>query len=117
MSEALLPCPFCGGDNIQRADNAYGAFWTICDECGACTGEAGIHSQAEADERWNRRPSQSEQSAAPVPAEWQLVPKQPTEAMIDAVDKREDNLWSTWSIWQVMLAAAPVATAMKEATP
>jgi hypothetical protein len=54
-TQELLPCPFCGSKNIQRSDNAYGAFWTMCDDCGACTGEGDVANQDEADARWNTR--------------------------------------------------------------
>lgn len=67
----LKPCPFCGNTNIVRSDDNYGCFWTICDDCGACTGESGIRSQEEADERWNRRtPSPAPEGAAEPPVAW-----------------------------------------------
>ena len=73
--EALAPCPFCGSRNIQRADNGdYGAFWCICDDCGACTGEVGIHSQAEADARWNARAALAAEPAQPEARPVAIIP-------------------------------------------
>lgn len=53
----LLPCPFCGSEDIARADGTYGAFWCMCNGCGASTWEVGADSQAIADARWNLRAS------------------------------------------------------------
>lgn len=56
---ALKSCPFCGRDDIHESSESgyYGAFWVVCEGCGACTSEVGIASQAEANERWNTRAS------------------------------------------------------------
>jgi Lar family restriction alleviation protein len=54
--DELKPCPFCGSTDIARANNGgYGAHWTMCGNCGACTGESGVESQQQADDRWNTR--------------------------------------------------------------
>ena len=67
----LKPCPFCGCADIARANNTYGAHWTMCNGCGTQTGEVGISSQAEADARWNTR-------AAPAPTaeHWRMAIKE-----------------------------------------
>lgn len=58
--QKLLPCPFCGCDDIRESgDNGYGAFWCMCEDCGVNTSETGVKSQAEANERWNYRATPS----------------------------------------------------------
>jgi Lar family restriction alleviation protein len=62
QASALLPCPFCGSNDIERSNSGdphRTAFWTCCNECGTSTGEGGVYSQDQADARWNRRASQA----------------------------------------------------------
>ena len=61
MSEALKPCPFCGGDPTIRVfkgkDGWRDRYAVICryDE-GGCGAEGGLyHYEEEAIEAWNRR--------------------------------------------------------------
>ena len=48
----LLPCPFCGGDDITFDHDAYGTWWIMC-ECGIEIN--GCLSRKHAFERWNTR--------------------------------------------------------------
>ncbi len=56
MAEKLLPCPFCGCEDIQRDDNGYEE-WLKCSRCSA----AGPYTAEDAeegvslDDAWNRR--------------------------------------------------------------
>ena len=77
IEQSFLPCPFCGGDDIEFAlihpqyngkpEMAYWSFWQIwCSDCG-CSFEEGVDDQpaTEAWEKakeniiaaWNRRAS------------------------------------------------------------
>lgn len=51
----LKPCPFCGGEALRRYPQR------VCKNCGAHSWDAG--SQEEADEVWNRRPTEQAQTA------------------------------------------------------
>ena len=68
MTEALLPCPFCGSDYVElhsayKTDRAECRAWVRCESCGATMHEYPImhlvKGITESDEivtkRWNRR--------------------------------------------------------------
>jgi len=50
--EGLLPCPFCGSDDVQEGMACH-EWWVVCDTCGVSTKLADSQEQARA--RWNRR--------------------------------------------------------------
>ena len=57
MSDTLLPCPFCHGQDIEIHRSSVGTWWWC--KCNSCQGDGpvGIHGEAEAIAAWNRRPS------------------------------------------------------------
>ena len=79
MTEALKPCPFCGSDDVEALDME-GKHYVVCYDCAL---EGPFHkSRAAVIAAWNTRAA----LAAPaVPPGWQLVPVEPTEAMLAAV--------------------------------
>lgn len=52
MIEEVLPCPFCGGTNINTYD-LYGTKWMVMCEAGCC-GRSGL-TEEEAIKAWNKR--------------------------------------------------------------
>lgn len=66
-TKALLPCPFCGGTEINEAGNGTGDNWLECSQCGAGTSlsEDGVGMVA----RWNRRVNQEADRLAALEAE------------------------------------------------
>ena len=58
MTDALLPCPFCGGTNIRR-----GNYCVWCDDCSANTDVQGYAADGrmKAHIAWNRRQSPTTQ--------------------------------------------------------
>lgn len=72
MSDALKPCPFCGGEAAPTAHLQYSWFAPVCKSCGvrgpAVRIQAGASHQAmrelmnKADELWNTRVEPEEQS-------------------------------------------------------
>jgi len=115
---AVLPCPWCQGPYVKKVGR--------CIECIGC-GASGPEMSREANEAeyihvWNSRStpqptSVSEKSpeagSVGVPEGWQLVPKEPTEAMMAAawnhtpleMDDMTDGYFG--QAYRDMLAAAP----------
>lgn len=121
-TDALKPCPFCGSDDVEASDME-GKHYVVCYDCAL---EGPLHeSRAAVVAAWNRRAL----AAPAVPPGWQLVPVEPTPAMLEAGLKRKAlALWkdgasplraSTANLrpvqevaalqWAAMLAAAPTA--------
>jgi hypothetical protein len=46
----LLPCPFCGGDEIGHAEKN-GGVWIVCMNCGA-RGPDTVHGSLEDEQTW-----------------------------------------------------------------
>jgi hypothetical protein len=67
-SKELLPCPFCGSDNvhhtIDKADDEYE--FVMCNDCGACISGAGSI------EAWNMRSNTAEMKMNP---DWDKAPE------------------------------------------
>ena len=80
--EALLPCPFCG----SPAAISYARDGDVCNaRCvrwgkGCMGAGANCYHEIEARQAWNRRAALLE----PVGDGWVMVPKEPTEEMLDA---------------------------------
>jgi Lar family restriction alleviation protein len=69
---ALLPCPFCGGEERLITSNEFGGFCISCESCNA-VGPPSEYDPEEMREAWNTRastPSPTVQEAAKVLAEW-----------------------------------------------
>ena len=89
----LLPCPFCGGEaEFERMGTPRQSCIVACTDCGGRleTSEEG----GACGSQWNDRHT---------PDGWQVVPVEPTEAML-LEGKASSNLYFKW---RDMLAAAP----------
>lgn len=105
MNEPLLPCPFCGDDQIERPENAHW-FWTKCSLC-ECE-LAGADTREKADELWNRRALSQQPTLEPArPLDWNeglcqncRMPVHPTERSASrpeaAIEERADALRYRW---------------------
>jgi Lar family restriction alleviation protein len=62
MSVKLLPCPFCGGDDLALDENSYKTKWVICDGCGATIDDS---PHGDCVDLWNRRGGRSVTDALP----------------------------------------------------
>lgn len=104
MTDALKPCPFCGSDDVEALDME-GKHYVVCYDCAL---EGPFHkSRAAVIAAWNTRAA----LAAPaVPPGWQLVPVEPTEAMLAAFlgYKPKDDSWLEG--YRAMLAAVIVGS-------
>lgn len=103
----LKPCPFCNSANINAASYIRDGSAVICRDCSATTRAFNPNSREKAASNWNRRAA-----IAAVEAEgWQLVPVEPTEAMLTAgflsLGKGEDASVLERDVYRAMLAAAP----------
>lgn len=101
----LLPCPFCGTD--AKAVNSYeDDDWRV--EC--WSDECSVHgkrcqNRSDAALEWNRRAP-----AAPVPQGWKMVPVEPPQEALYAIDRLVDDpraFEDSESFWDYLLAAAP----------
>lgn len=54
MEIALLPCPFCGDDDILPVYEDSHHAWNLC--CGVCGARIEAATESEAIEHWNTRP-------------------------------------------------------------
>ena len=85
MTDALKPCPFCGSDDVEALDME-GKHYVVCYDCAL---EGPFHkSRAAVIAAWNTR------AAPAVPPGWQLVPVEPTEALLWA-GMNDEMRWHT----------------------
>jgi hypothetical protein len=75
ISAELLPCPFCGGSNIEALDNFD---WVCCQDCGASLEDV----EPSARELWNTRPSSVAYATV-----WQPIETAPRGPMISVARK------------------------------
>lgn len=82
MNKELLPCPFCGVDNLGTSNPHDGYIATECQGCGA-TGPITYNDDQES--KWNTR--------ATTPG-FKLVPVVATDEQLDAMsDNCDDTRW------------------------
>lgn len=99
----LLPCPFCGGIDIDASFslNGEGDINAGCMTCGACGPDANSKDLKVAASEWNKRAVLSDVHA---PQGWKLVPLEPTVEMKVAGDNAG---WWCADKYRAMIAAAP----------
>ena len=51
-SVELLPCPFCGGNDLRQGQDDFGWYQVYCSSCGGCIEDSIPHKAIAA---WNRR--------------------------------------------------------------
>ena len=106
----LLPCPLCGGGAEFDYDDD-NLNWISCSACGIST-DTVYHTDIDARDKlrevWNRRAAMLQAGNSPAtPDGWQLVPKEPTEAMNKAGWAAMNEHDAINPIYRAMLAAAP----------
>ncbi|MGV3986226.1 Lar family restriction alleviation protein [Citrobacter portucalensis] len=106
----LLPCPLCGGGAEFDYDDD-NLNWISCSVCGIST-DTVYHTDIDARDKlrevWNSRASMLQAGNSPVtPDGWQLVPKEPTEAMNKAGWAAINEHDAINPTYRAMLAAAP----------
>ena len=108
----LMPCPFCGGKahqlTIEQDDDPhFGGDVITCTECWASSHvEFGFKENLKS--AWNSRTAMLQAGNSPVIQDgWQLVPKEPTEAMNKAGWAAMNEHDAINPTYRAMLAAAP----------
>ncbi|WP_420262560.1 Lar family restriction alleviation protein, partial [Citrobacter portucalensis] len=106
----LLPCPLCGGGAEFDYDDD-NLNWISCSACGIST-DTVYHTDIDARDKlrevWNRRTAMFQAGNSPAtPDGWQLVPKEPTEAMNKAGWAAMNEHDAINPTYRAMLAAAP----------
>ena len=118
-SAALLPCPWCSATNGDLSSNGMENHMVVC-TCGAEGPPA--ESDLAAIAAWNRRAAAP--ALPPVSAATRVVPVEPTEEMLAAIDEACSNVtmseahsnYGVWlRVWSAMLAAAPALPSPAEA--
>lgn len=109
----LRPCPFCGGKAHQLTieqdnDPHFGGDVITCTACGASSHvEFGFKENLKS--AWNSRATMLQAGNYPVtPDGWQLVPKEPTQAMNKAGWDAMNEYDAINPTYRAMLAAAPL---------
>ncbi len=121
MSEnKLLPCPFCGGNDVDYREDEDSADLVGCNGCGASThSRYSIKEDARplVAEAWNTRALNTLRAAA-VQHGLVLVPKEPTKMMlwqgskemppprVGCMTATGNRRWRALQIYKAMLAAA-----------
>lgn len=78
QQEGLLPCPFCGSDDIAFTSNGHESEFVECMECGS-SGPAASGFQATS-EAWNRRAAIEARAA--VPSGWRPIETAPNDEAV-----------------------------------
>lgn len=121
----LLPCPFCGGDLSASAEDIDCFISHV--ECDGCDMRGPIsewkhpdpeEAKADAINRWNVAWNRRATPAEAVPSDTVVVPREPTEAMIEAAcgpllkfltpeEEQAGPASFPLATWRAMLSAAP----------
>ena len=120
MRDELMPCPFCGDDDVSYVSRDVGV---VCNGCGA----TGPHDQPAA--VWNQRSALDARCGSGVADGWLMVPLEPIDEMIeggcaenvgtevwpddfDSVAKRirRKNMRAAWSAMVSRAPPPPAAT-------
>jgi Lar family restriction alleviation protein len=100
----LKGCPFCGCAEVEVATDVFDNTHVDCGDCGAQFALNEFHtdyrSKSDVVTAWNTR------APSALPAGWKLVPVEPTEDMLDAVDDLEEGAGYS-RIYRAMLSASP----------
>ncbi|HGF8629991.1 TPA: Lar family restriction alleviation protein [Salmonella enterica subsp. enterica] len=120
---SLLPCPFCGSPAEHYPDGDMEGHIIMCgNKNGDCNLQAfGFTTPEEAEKAWNTRaallqgveqPQNARQNipdgnSPAIPDDWVMVPKEPTQAMINAWLSEVANWRGHVAGYKAALAAAP----------
>ncbi len=107
---ALLPCPFCAGTETglyrpteAREGSGWHDWFVRCHQCHVESAE--YETEAEAVTAWNTRTTPPARSYAD--GDWVLVPREITQAMLDATCATEADDRAMRNMWSELLYSAP----------
>lgn len=99
----LLPCPFCGWNDLALSSNGARSHYFICNNCGAETG--GRDDEEEAVAIWNRRAAAPAAPVAQEPVAWRV--SEPSEPEIGHWLSEEPG--TSWQRSEPLYTAPPAA--------